>query len=540
MANIAQASQQDLTQGQYENLAQQSDYTQATGTSQATGSSQAKSSAQTNKLADEDSHFSDAQLAQVLAPIALYPDSLLTHILIASTYPLEIVQAHRWRKNQSDDTARVMQDVEQQSWEPSVKALAAFPTVLERLSDDLQWTQNLGDAFLQDEGRVLDAIQTLRHQADQANSLDDMENVTVTKTDKQIIIEPVQKEIVYVPYYDTRVVYGNWYWAHYPPVYWHPPVYWRPPVYVSHRPIYWGPGIHISFNYYFSAFRWSYRRVVVINHRHSHIYRPARKIAYSSGAQRWRHKPQHRKGVAYRSVSVSKRYQGSYAKPHVRAKPTVAINHHKAQVTKVHRGLDRANLDRTSLDRKSVAKVTNKPANYKASTKQLSTQYRDKQYKPSSNSKQTHAQQLSRNKSSHEQKARNLTQKLQQQRSTASRQSYDKSAKQTASQSLHHSNNNSSYSQRSAKSNSQAKSYNQRANSPSTQKQATSSYRGSDMNKSQARSSSSYSANSKSYSSRSSANHSSQSRSQPSRSSPSRSNPSPSNKGNKSRANRNQ
>jgi hypothetical protein len=248
---------------------------------------------------------SEAELAQMLAPIALYPDSLLTHILIASTYPLELVQAHRWAKQHSElDTDNKMKLAEEQTWDPSVIALVAFPTVLEKLNDDLEWTQNLGDAFLQDEEIVLNAVQTLRQEADKAKSFDDMDNMTVTRVEKQIIIEPAQPEVVYVPYYDPRVVYGAWRWHAYPPVYW----YTRPVLYGHHRPIYWGPRVHIGFNFFFGAVHWSSHRVVVINHRHSNHYRPARKIAYSNGAQRWKHKPTHRHGVAYRSSKVSKRY----------------------------------------------------------------------------------------------------------------------------------------------------------------------------------------------------------------------------------------
>lgn len=248
--------------------------------------------------------ISEAELAQILAPIALYPDSLLTHILIATTYPLELVQANRWVKKQKDvDVSSRMQLAEGQSWDPSVIALTAFPSVLEKLNDDLDWVQNLGDAFLQDEEAVLAMVQTLRRQADDANSFDNMDNMRVTKVEKQIIIEPAQPEVIYAPYYDTRVVYGNWYWHAYPPVYW----YTRP-VYAYHRPIYWGPSVYVNFNYFFGSVHWSQRRVVVINHRHSNYYQPSRKIAYSSGAKRWKHQPTHRHGVAYRSSSVSKRY----------------------------------------------------------------------------------------------------------------------------------------------------------------------------------------------------------------------------------------
>ena len=264
----------------------------------------AQTTSERQQIAPYSEQLTEAQLAQTLAPISLYPDSLLTHILIASTYPLEVVQANRWLKKQANvDVETRMQLAEQQSWDPSVIALTAFPSVLEKLNDDLEWTQNLGDAFLQDEESVLAMVQTLRRQADDANSFDDMDNMKVTKVEKQIIIEPAKPEVIYVPYYDSRVVYGNWYWHAYPPVYW----YTRP-VYAYHRPIYWGPSVYINFNYFFGSVHWSHRKVVVINHHHSHYYKPSRKIAYSSGAKRWKHQPSHRHGVAYRSSVVSKRY----------------------------------------------------------------------------------------------------------------------------------------------------------------------------------------------------------------------------------------
>ena len=254
--------------------------------------------------------FSDAELAQMLAPIALYPDSLLTHILIASTYPLEVVQANRWRnKHKSLAGAEAVNRAEKQDWDPSVTALVAFPDLLQRLSDDLEWTQKLGDAFLQDEGRVLDGIQRLRQQAERANAFDEMENMKVTKVNRQIVIEPVQREVIYVPYYDTRVVYGHWHWYNYPPVYWaYPPRYSRYyPGHISGH-FYFNSGIHISFNYFFSAFSWHQRHIVVTHHHHTTRYRPHNRIVTSSGAQRWHHKPVHRHGVAYRSPKVKARY----------------------------------------------------------------------------------------------------------------------------------------------------------------------------------------------------------------------------------------
>ncbi len=252
--------------------------------------------------------FTEAQLAQMLAPIALYPDSLLTHILIASTYPIEIIEAHRWvEKNSNVDTNQVAIEIEGIDWEPSVKALVPFPRILKRMSDNLTWTRQLGDAFLQDEARLLAEIQVLRKKAELAGSFDEMENMNVSYEDDNIIIQPTQPEIVYVPYYDTRMVYGSWYWPAYPPTYWAP----RFNISLTHySPFYWHSGVHISFNYFFSAFHWHNRHVVVIDHHYSNHYRQRRLIVsgHYATTNRWTHNPYHRKGVAYRSNVTKNRY----------------------------------------------------------------------------------------------------------------------------------------------------------------------------------------------------------------------------------------
>lgn len=272
----------------------------------------------TTTAEEEAQTFSDAELAQMLAPIALYPDSLLTHILISSTYPIEIIEAHRWlKKNDSLNTEQKNKLLEAFDWDASVKALIPFEHVLSRLSEDLSWTQELGDAFLQDESRLLLSIQRLRKQAKSAGSLKKMDNMDIRYEDSNIIILPREKEVVYVPYYDSRMVYGSWYWAAYPPVYWHP--YRR--AHVSHHsPFYWNTGVHITFNYFFSAFHWHNRHVVVVSpHRSHHRYyhqRPRRLIANGGYAKRWSHKPAHRKGVAYRTKRTSKKYYSKRAGVH--------------------------------------------------------------------------------------------------------------------------------------------------------------------------------------------------------------------------------
>jgi hypothetical protein len=255
-----------------------------------------------------DTEYNQAQLAQMLAPVALYPDSLLTHILIASTYTIEVVEAARWiTKNKKLSTTKIANKLEDKDWEPSIKALVMFPDVLERLSDDLSWTQQLGDAFLQSEENVLQAIQDLRYQAEQAGSLDKMENVSVSRDDNNIIIQPIQKEVIYVPYYDSRYVYGNWHWTLYPPIHWGRGLHVG---YSHHRPFSWNAGIHISWNYFFSDFHWHNRHVVVVNHRNTRHYRTKKKFVRSGYANRWIHKPHHRRGVSYSNKYVNKRFNG--------------------------------------------------------------------------------------------------------------------------------------------------------------------------------------------------------------------------------------
>ena len=261
---------------------------------------------------EEQTLLSEAELAQTLAPIALYPDTLLTHILIASTYPIEVIEAERWLNKHSQLTAmQVQKKAQKKDWDASIKALLAFPRVMTKLSEDLTWMQKLGDAFLQDEARVLASIQTLRQQAEQAGSLANMGNVKVIKEQQVIIIEPAQPEIIYVPYYDTRVVYGRWHWSHYPPVYWHNPHYYS----AHHGHFYWGTGIHISSHFFFSAFHWQNHHVVV-SHYNRHGYHPRKKIVTSHQAKRWHHQPKHRRGVAYSSGRVKQKYYGGSANVH--------------------------------------------------------------------------------------------------------------------------------------------------------------------------------------------------------------------------------
>jgi hypothetical protein len=258
-------------------------------------------------ISESEIKFNDGQLDQMLAPIALYPDSLLTHILIAATYPLEVVMAGQFHANNKQlANQEFFKKAETMGWDPSVVALLAFPSVLDKLNNDLRWTQDLGDAFLEDEARLLASIQSLRAQALSADSLANLENMAVTQEQNQIVIEPIQPEVVYVPYYDPRVVYGHWRWHNYPPVYWAPAYGYtvRP-----HGYFHWSRGVRISSNFFFSAFHWTDYRIVVIDHHHSRRYLPRVHITHDHNARGWHHKSHHRRGVAYSNVHVKKRYK---------------------------------------------------------------------------------------------------------------------------------------------------------------------------------------------------------------------------------------
>ena len=241
----------------------------------------------------------EAELDQMLAPIALYPDSLLSHILVASTYPLEVVQAARWREDHSElDEDEALDAVEDKDWDPSIKALVPFSDLLEQLSEDLDWLQSLGDAFLANEEQVLAAVQKLRKSARDIGSLADNEYIEVVEEDDQIIIEPVEKEVVYVPYYDTRVVYGSWWWHDRPPIYWH-----RPSHYYWHAGFYWGPRIYLGHTYFYGGFHWR-KRHLVVNHHYYHYptrYNDNHRRVRVREYQRWNHNPKHRRNARLRT-----------------------------------------------------------------------------------------------------------------------------------------------------------------------------------------------------------------------------------------------
>lgn len=276
--------------------------------------------------------MSQAELAQLLSPIALYPDTLLTHILIAATYPIEVIDADRLIKRNKHANSESLQRLAQnKDWDPSVSALLAFPQVLKKLSEDLTWMRELGDAFLQDEEQVLASIQLLRQQADEAGNLAKMDNVQIIREQKTIVIQPEQPEVIYVPYYDTRSVYGRWHWSHRPPIFWHRPVYYS----YHNGPFYWRSGIHLAADFFFVGFHWHKRYVMHHTPKYYRSYHSRKRVTTSHRVKRWQHNPQRRKGVAYRSHEVKKRYASHrvLSKPIKRAR---AYDNHSKAVKKHH------------------------------------------------------------------------------------------------------------------------------------------------------------------------------------------------------------
>jgi len=177
---------------------------------------------------------SEAELDQLMAPIALYPDSLLAQILMATTYPSDVFEAIKWSKHnpkQEGDAAVKM--VQEKKWDPSVMSLVAFPQVLDMMSKQPDWVKKTGDAFLADSEKVMDSVQKLRKKAQDEGNLKSSDEQKVVVEEKAaetiIIIEPSNPQVVYVPVYNTTVVYGTWWWPHYTPWYYYPPTYvYRP------------------------------------------------------------------------------------------------------------------------------------------------------------------------------------------------------------------------------------------------------------------------------------------------------------------------
>jgi Protein of unknown function (DUF3300) len=264
---------------------------------------------QTQTQTQNQASFSEAQIEQLVAPIALYPDPLLTQILMASTYPLEVIEAARWSRDNPALKGQALQDAMQtESWDPSVKALTAVPQTLEMMNDKLDWTQQLGDAFLAQQQDVLDAVQKLRAEARASGNLQSTPQQVVTteptpagapvpSAQPPIVIEPVNPDVYYVPVYNPSVVYGAWDYPAYPPF------YWSPPGFVASNVVSFATGVAVGAAIWGGCDWWNHNVIINVNRynlfNHSNI-----NIANNT----WIHNPAHRHDIPYPNASVAQRF----------------------------------------------------------------------------------------------------------------------------------------------------------------------------------------------------------------------------------------
>jgi hypothetical protein len=244
-----------------------------------------------------------AELDQLLAPIALHPDPLLSEVLIASTYPLEVVQADRWAKsNKSLKGDALTAALGKQSWDDSVKSLVQVPSVLTMMSEQLDWTQKLGDAVLAQQADVMDAIQRLRARARANGKLESTKEQTVTvKTEDQkqyVVIEPTSPTEIYVPYYEPAAVYGDWPNPDYAPYYFPPPYGYIPGAALA-TGVAFAAGVAIRHAFWGNC-DWGRGNINVVANRSVDIANINR--------GKWEHNADHRQGVKYNNADVRQKF----------------------------------------------------------------------------------------------------------------------------------------------------------------------------------------------------------------------------------------
>jgi len=265
--------------------------------------------------AGEEKPFKQEELDQLLAPIALYPDSLLTQVLMASTYPLEIVQADRWAKQNKDKKGDALaKALEEQPWDPSVRSLVNFPDVLGMMSDKLDMTQKLGDAFLAQQKDVMDTVQSLRKKAEASGNLKTTEEQKIIVEKETIIIESANPQVIYVPSYNPTVVYGAWWYPAYPPYPYYPPGYGTGAAFVT------GVAIGAAWGYAWGNANWHGGDVNIDIDRNTNINNNIDRDKYKnqnrekgqgkgqSGQGKWQHDASHRGGVSYKDQGTAQKY----------------------------------------------------------------------------------------------------------------------------------------------------------------------------------------------------------------------------------------
>ena len=320
------------------------------------------SQAQAQNSTDAAPSFSPEELEQIVAPIALYPDSLVSQILMASTYPLEVVQADRWTKSNKEIEGKALeQALDKQKWDPSVKSLVNFPDVLDMMSVKLDWTTKLGDAFIGQQAEVLAAVQKLRSKANEAGNLksNSQQTVIVESSTQTIIIESSSPNIVYVPTYNPVVVYGTWPYPAYPPYYYHPPGY------VATAAISFGVGVALgrAWGYAWGDCHWGRGNIDINVNRNVNFntnIRNTREFNSNRTRNNWQHDGSHRRGVSYRDQRTSERFGRSASRNATRARENF-----RGRADRDRRNLSRdaggrAGRDRTQRSRDSAGRSTSR------------------------------------------------------------------------------------------------------------------------------------------------------------------------------------
>jgi len=251
--------------------------------------------------------FSKEQLEQLVAPIALYSDALLMQILMAATYPLEVVEADRFmKKNASLKDTALEEALKNEDWDPSVKSLCKLPDVLKKMSENLDWTQDLGDAFLGQKDQLLDTVQVMRGKAYDSGNLKTTEQQVVTvEKEKIIVIQSPSPEVVYVPTYSPTVVYGGWSY----------PSYYYPPMYPYYPPgaglVTFGVGMAVGAAIWGNCnWGWGHHDVDIDVNRYNNFNRNTNINHNNLSGNRasWNHDASHRGGVNYKSSNVAGQY----------------------------------------------------------------------------------------------------------------------------------------------------------------------------------------------------------------------------------------
>jgi hypothetical protein len=267
--------------------------------------------------------FKPEEIDQLVAPVALYPDSLLAQVLMATTYPLEVVEAARFAEENPKLKGTALDEaLKGKTWDASVKSLVSFPQVLTMMNEKLDWTQKLGDAFLAQQSDVMDGVQRLRAKAHAEGNLESTKEqtviveqapptqVTVEQAPPTIIqIEPADPQVVYVPTYNPTVVYGAWPYPAYPPYYYYPPGYVPGAALFS-----FGVGMAVGASLWGDCdWGWGGGDVDIDVNEYNNFERNTNNNWNRDQAARpkdgkWKHDPSHRKGVQYRDKASQQRF----------------------------------------------------------------------------------------------------------------------------------------------------------------------------------------------------------------------------------------